>query len=147
LGKRITEAGYRVAVVSEMSFRHRKQYSVAGMVRTDFLRTVGMTKVQLRDRFRRILRGNYSSIPTTFLVSCLAPWIGVLFFASGRWIGGLLLVPLLILLLNLDWLRSLARTQGASAGAAGILFLHLDVFAVNLGILWGCLEYFAGKKY
>lgn len=147
LGKRITEAGYRVAVVPEMEFLHVKRYTAAGMVRTDFHRTVGMTKVQLRDRFRRIVRGNYSSIPTSFLVSCLAPWIAIPLLAAGRPAAALLLPPALVLLLNADWLRSLARAEGTRAAVAGVVFLHLDVLAVNLGAIWGCLEYLAGKKY
>ncbi|MFH1681225.1 MAG: glycosyltransferase [Candidatus Eisenbacteria bacterium] len=147
LGKRLSDAGCRIAVVPKMEFRHIKRYDTGGMFRTDFRRTVGMTKVQLRDRLRRIMRGNYSSIPTSFLVSCLAPWITIPLFAAGEPVPALLLPPALVLLLNHDWLRSLAGSQGARAGLLGMLFLHLDVVAVNLGVLWGIAEYAAGKKY
>ncbi|MBM3319856.1 MAG: glycosyltransferase family 2 protein [Candidatus Eisenbacteria bacterium] len=147
LGKRLTDAGCRIAVVPEMEFRHIKRYDLSGMFRTDFRRTVGMTKVQIRDRFRRILKGNYSSIPTSFLVSCLAPWIAPPLLAAGEIFAALLFPPALVLLLNRDWIRSLAESQGARAGLLGAFFLHLDVVAVNLGVLWGIAEYAAGKKY
>jgi glycosyltransferase involved in cell wall biosynthesis len=147
LGKRITEAGYRVAVVPDLMFQHIKRYSVAGMFRTDFRRTAGMTKVQLRDRFRRILRENYSSIPTSFLVSCLAPWAAALALAAGRPLAALAFLPGSVLLLNAHWLADLARSQGARFALFGALFLHLDVFAVNAGALWGMLTYALGRKY
>jgi hypothetical protein len=143
LRKRITDAGYRLAVVGDELSSHEADWWGASL--DGLRRTVSMTKVQLRDRFRRMLRGNYS-IPTSFLVSCLVPWIAAGLFLAGLRVAGLL-APLVIVLLNQNWLRSLARAQGSRAAAAGLFFLHLDVLAVNAGIVWGFLEYLFGKKY
>lgn len=147
LGKRITDAGHRMAVVPEIEFLHVKRYTVEGMARTDFHRTVGMTKVQLRDRFRRIRRENYSSIPTSFLVSCLAPWFAAAAYAAGEPDLAFPGASLLIILLNFFWLRALRRQEGRRTALLGVLFLHLDVAAVNLGAAWGFLEYLGGKRY
>ncbi|MFH1277064.1 MAG: glycosyltransferase family A protein [Candidatus Eisenbacteria bacterium] len=147
LGKRITDAGHRMAVVPEVGFLHIKRYTVGGMARTDFHRTAGMTKVQLRDRFRRIRRENYSSIPTSFLISCLAPWFAAAAYAAGESDLAFPGASLLVILLNFFWLRALRQHEGRRAALLGILFLHLDVAAVNLGAAWGFLEYLGGERY
>ncbi|MBN1827445.1 MAG: glycosyltransferase [Candidatus Eisenbacteria bacterium] len=147
LGKRITEAGFRMAVSPGLRFLHIKRYSVASMIRTDFHRTVGMMKVQIRDRFRRIYHENYTSIPTSFLISCLAPWtaipLGVLFGAAPA----LLAPPLLALILNHHWLRFVAGSGGTRLALAGVPLLFLDILSVNLGAIWGALDYLRGKTY
>ena len=147
LGMRITEAGHRIEVVPSIEFLHIKRYSVPAMARTDFFRTVGMTKVQLRDRFRRIAKENYSSIPTSVLISCLAPAFSILFLARGLPWQSVAVTAAFALLLNRRWLLRLAVEEGAESLFWGSLFLFLDITAVNLGILWGLIEFFAGKRY
>ncbi len=153
LGMRISEAGGRVDLVPGIEFLHIKRYDVISMLRTDFHRTVGMTKVQLRDRFQRIRRENYTSIPTSFLISCLSPWLVVIAWLAGFRPGPvawplLLLSPALpIALLNIGWLRYLARRMDLRLAWKGVLLLHLDVAAVNAGFAWGVLEYLTGKRY
>jgi len=153
LGKRMSEAGFRVGLVREMQFLHIKRYSLSSMLHTDFDRTVGMTKVQLRDRFRRIRRENYTSIPTGFLVSCFAPWLVLAILLVGTipgifaWKTLLLIPPLVVVLLNFPWIAYLARRQGAFFAIKGIVLLHLDVLAVNAGLFWGAWEYALGRKY
>ncbi len=147
LGLRITKAGHRIKVVPTIEFLHIKRYSVPAMARTDFLRTVGMTKIQLRDRFRRIAKENCSSIPTSFLVSCLAPVFSILFLARGLPWSSVAVTAALALLLNRRWLCRLAAEEGAGSLFWGSFFLFLDITAVNLGVLWGVIEFFAGKRY
>lgn len=147
LGKRISEAGYKIVVSPEIEFLHVKRYTVGGMARTDFHRTVGMTKVQLRDRFRRISRENYSSIPTSFLVSCLAPWFAAAAWSAGNRDLGVLGAILIVVILNARWLVALRRREGRRAALGGIVLLHVDVAVVNLGAFWGFLEYLVGKRY
>ncbi len=148
LGKRITEAGHKISIVPDIAFLHIKRYTLRGMVRTDFLRTVGMTKVQLRDRFRRIAKENYTSIPTSFLVSCAAPWVWVLLAAGGGGGGGPLLLSIVfVLVLNFRWLRFLAAAEGPLFLFPSAFFLLLDVLAVNAGILYGLLDYARGHRY
>lgn len=153
LGKRMSEAGYRVGLVEKLHFLHIKRYNLSSMLRTDFDRTVGMTKVQLRDRFKRIRRENYTSIPTGFLVSCFAPWLVLSILLLGTipgivaWKMLLLIPPLVVILLNFPWIAYLARREGPLFAMKGVLLLHLDVLAVNAGLFWGAWEYALGRKY
>lgn len=153
LGKRLTEAGFRLALVPELEFLHVKRYHLGSMLRTDFHRTVGMIKVQIRDSFRRARRENYTSIPTRFLLSCLAPWavLAITLLGGALSIAGwhrlIVTVPLLVLLLNWDWLRYIARREGFYLAIKGAVLVHLDIVVVNLGVIWGALEYAAGKRY
>lgn len=147
LGKRISESGFRIVVVPEFEFFHIKSYSVSSMVRTDFLRTVGMTKVQIRDRFRRIYRENYTSIPTSFLLSCVLPWATI---PIGLRMGAVVPITLSLLfamLLNIRWLLFLVRREGVLFLFPACLFLLLDIITVNLGLLWGVFDYLRGKTY
>jgi len=153
LGKRLSEAGCRLDLVPELEFLHVKRYRLDSMLQTDFHRTVGMIKVQLRDRFRRARRENYTSIPTSFLVSCLAPWAVLAIAAAGEglsirsWPAMAATIPLLVLMLNFDWLRYIARREGFYLALKGAALVHFDIIAVNLGVIWGALEYLAGRKY
>ncbi len=153
LGKRLSEAGYRLDLVPNLEFLHVKRYNLASMLQTDFDRTVGMIKVQLRDRFQRARRENYTSIPTSFLLSCLAPWLMLALSIVGAscsiagWPRLIAAVPLIVLLLNMDWLQYIAKHEGLYLALKGAVLLHLDIAVVNLGIFWGLLEYLAGRKY
>lgn len=153
LGKRLSEAGYRLDLAPELEFLHVKRYNLASMLKTDFHRTVGMIKVQLRDRFRRARRENYTSIPTPFLLSCLAPWAVLAitlaggYFAIRGWPRLIAAVPLVVLLLNMDWLRYIARREGLYLALKGAVLVHLDIAVVNIGAFWGFLEYATGRKY
>ncbi len=154
LGKRLSEAGCAVGLVSDLEFIHIKRYNVVSMLKTDYLRTVGMIKVQLRDRFSRIRRENYTSIPTSFLLSCLAPWAALMLIAApssacAPAIRAALLpaLPFLVLWLNIDWLKYIARHEGMFLALKGGVLVHLDIAAVNLGLIAGAAEYATGKKY
>src|SRR6185295_3344193 len=63
-GQKLAELGIRVRVEPELEVEHVKRYSLAGLLRTDFLRSVSMTRLKLRER--KNFASNNTSIPSSY---------------------------------------------------------------------------------
>jgi glycosyltransferase involved in cell wall biosynthesis len=152
LGKRLAEGGARLRVEPEALIVHIKHYDLWSLLVTDFYRSSGLMRVQLRDGFRRLARGNYTSIPTEFVASLVLAWLPPLaLVAPGLGprvaLAAAIVASLATPVLLFDLLRFFARARGPGFVVRVLLLLPLDYVAITLGLAHGVVAFFAGRRW
>lgn len=139
LGARLRRGGYRILLCPEIQVAHLKQWTLAGLVRSDILdRAVPWTRLILRE----------SHLPSDLnldmgnRLGAMVAWSLVLFLVLGffwppLWAGALLALPALVAL-NADLYRFFARRGGLgfAAGAAGLHALYLLYSSLVFGVMF-----------
>jgi len=130
---------------------HVKRYSLAGLLRTDFIRAVSMTRLKLRER--RQLAQNNTSIPSTYMASVPLGTLGAALLVLGAALG----VPVVTaagvaallgtLVLNRGFLRAIAASDGWGRAVSSIALLWLELVVVGAGTGVGILSYLLGRRY
>jgi glycosyltransferase involved in cell wall biosynthesis len=154
-GQRLGEAGVRVEVRPAFRVDHRKRYTLAGLLGTDFRRSAGLARLFLRRRsWKSWARGNTSSVPTPVVAGVLLAAAALLgapaLLLAGRpgWALALAAGIPLDLALHGGFLRFLGRRGGGGAVLRGAGIVLLDQGWVVAGLLWGVLSFlFLGRRY
>ncbi len=146
-GQRAWAAGYSIRLDERVTAEHHKRYTLAEVLRTDFLRARALMLMRLRKWRQRF----YTSVPLFYQLAvpilfvalvCLAlAFFSPLFFVAG--------VALLFIFyfLFLPWFIYLARQRGIGFALLAALFQPMDVIAVGLGMLSAGMEYIRGIRY
>lgn len=156
-GQRLLSAGYRIKLDSRLTVEHLKQYSVHGLLKTDFQRAFGLTKTWLRKKLepdsRKAGQKYYASVPWFFMLGVPLAWLlpVLLLLAAvtrqASWLVAAVIDYVLILALNGPYLRALWRARGCVFGLQACLFLPLDLWVSGLGALWAMVDYLRGNRY
>jgi glycosyltransferase involved in cell wall biosynthesis len=152
LGKRLAERGARLRVAPEVEILHIKRYTLRSLLVTDFARSSGLLKVQLRDGFRRLRRGNYTSIPSAFVAALLLSWLVPLALvapgggprAAAAAVAALAVATPLLLA---DLLGFFLRLRGPLFVARVLLLLPIDFAAITLGLANGLVGFALGLRW
>jgi glycosyltransferase involved in cell wall biosynthesis len=152
LGKRLAERGARLRVDPEAQIVHVKRYDLGSLLATDFHRSSGLMRVQLRDRFQRLARGNYTSIPTPFIAALLLSWAAPVALVlpggglrAAAWTAAIA-AGLTPLLLN-DLFRFFLRCRGPVFVLRVLVLLPLDFVAITAGLAHGAAAFVLGKRW
>jgi glycosyltransferase involved in cell wall biosynthesis len=136
----------RPLIKPEVKAVHNKEYSLYGILKTDFYRASDLLKMKLRNDMGNIQEGNRSSVPSTFILSVFSTLMSfLLFFVTGNSLFFLLL--LLSILLNSHYLVWLFNRRGLVFAFKSATFLPLDHLIVIAGMTVGLFSYLSGKKY
>ena len=152
LGKRLAERGARLRVAPEVEILHIKHYTLGSLLSTDIARASGLLKVQLRDGFRRLREGNYTSIPTPFVIALVLSWIApiALVVPGGGLrtaaIAGAASAAAIVILLR-DLLAFFLRLRGPLFVGRILLLLPIDFVAITLGLTHGLASYLLGRRW
>src|SRR5206468_3649306 len=113
-GQKLARLGIRVHVDPELEVEHVKRYSLAGLLRTDFVRAVSLTRLKLR-RPRDLARNN-TSVPASYMASIPLVGLGAAAVAAGvvTGVGALLAVGGLALGATLALNRGFLAAIGAN---------------------------------
>lgn len=142
MGYRLTDAGYRIRFRPDLTVKHLKAWTLAGLVRSDVLdRGVPWTELMLRrgripDELNVRWRERFSLAAVWLLIGSLAasPWrLAMLIPAAGSaaW----------LLVAHLDLYRFFAR-RGGPAFALGSVALHwLYLAYCGVAFLWGAARH------
>jgi len=150
-GQKLARLGHRIQVLPDLEVEHVKGYDLAGLLRTDYLRSVALARLKLRKRGETM--ANDTSVPTGYIVSVPLALLALLALLAGLLAGSgpLLLVALgvvgAILVLNRPFLRLLRRHGGTWAWVRGCAILVIELLAAGIGSLVGVITYLAGRKY
>jgi GT2 family glycosyltransferase len=151
-GQKLARLGYRIRVLPDLEVEHVKGYDLAGLLRTDFLRSMSLARLKLRksaDSFTK----NDTSVPAGYMLSVPLALVAALALgaalATGR--GGLGLAFVLaigvILVLNVGFLRLLRAHGGMRAWGLGCSLLIVELLAAGAGSMYGVATYLTGRKY
>ena len=150
-GQKLARLGIRVRVEPELEVEHVKRYSLWGLLRTDYMRAVSLTRLKLRQRGELVQ--NNTSVPTGYVASIPLSAVG----ATGLLAGTLLAIgPLVVagvaalgtvVVLNREFLNTMRKNDGwgRALGAVPVLWLELLVSAVGAGV--GLVTYVLGRRY
>jgi GT2 family glycosyltransferase len=152
LGGTLMEMGARIELARDIQVVHHKQYSLNSLLRTDFARSIALTRFTLRDKFKRLRGHNTTAVPTAFIIhlfmvplALAAMVLGVV--ANGLWWLAALALIGLMWLCNLSFLRYLLRQRGAGFMLRAALFMLPQAAICFLGASWGVVGYPLGRKY
>jgi hypothetical protein len=111
----------RLRVQPDLAVEPVKQYSLAGLLRTDFHRAVALVRLKLRHRDE--LGKNNTSVPTGYIASIPLMGLGTASLLVGAALGrpvlvaAGLVVAAIVVLLNREFLRTIRAHGGPSSGA------------------------------
>jgi GT2 family glycosyltransferase len=150
-GQKLARLGVRVRVHPDLEVEHVKAYSLRGMLRTDFMRAVSLTRLKLRHPVD--LAQNNTSVPSSYVASvplasialvvtllALAfsvPGASALGAASAAGVMGL----------NWEFLTAIRRSDGWARMAAAVPVLWAELLVAGAGSLVGLATYPFGRRY
>src|SRR5262249_21922395 len=117
-GQKLKRLGVRVRIHPQLEVEHVKQYSLWGMLRTDFMRAVSLTRLKLRHP--EDLGDNNTSVPATYMATVPLSGLAVVALVVGLATG---------------WLPATVAGLALAAGAMGLNASFLDTIRRSDG--WG----------
>jgi hypothetical protein len=150
-GQRLARDGFRVRVLAPLEVEHVKHYSLWGMLRTDFMRAVSLTRLKLRHP--NDLGDNNTSVPTSYIASVGVLGVAMALVVLGSWLES---TPVLVLAaatalvsvaLNAEFLRTIHAVDGVGRAVASVPVLAAELFVVGAGTAVGMLGYVLGRRY
>jgi GT2 family glycosyltransferase len=150
-GQRLAQLGIRVRVEPEVEVEHVKRYSLAGLLRTDYLRAVSLTRLKLRQP--RDLGRDNTSVPGTYIASVPLATLGTPALVGGMALGAPVLAGVAALAiggavaLNHGFIRALRSSDGWGRALAAIPLLWLELLVVGAGTGVGIATFLLGRRY
>lgn len=149
-GRKMANKGYLTIVLKDLLVLHKKKYDFLSLVKTDFLRTSGLLKIVLREKWQNFQRRNQSSVPLSFILSVPFPAFSLVFLLLCTVNIKLpvlsLLFVVLYLFFNRKFLIFVCKKKGGLFFLKSVLFMLLDSFIVLTGLLYGFFSFFILRK-
>jgi GT2 family glycosyltransferase len=150
-GQKLARLGIRVRVEPLLEVEHVKRYSLAGLLRTDFMRAVSLTRLKLRQRAE--LTENNTSVPVSYLASMPLVGLGALLLVCAAVLGSRVLgvggaaALAAVVVLNGEFLTAIAESDGWVRAALAVPLLWLELLVAGVGGIVGVATYALGKRY
>ncbi len=150
-GQKLRRLGVRVRVHPQLEVEHVKRYSLGGLLRTDFMRAVSLTRLKLRHP--EDLGDNNTSVPASYMASVPLSGLAVLALALGIGFGWTpvtvvgVLAAAGVLALNAPFLAAIRRNDGWGRALAAVPVLWLELLVVGVGTAVGLLSFPFGRRY
>ena len=150
-GQKLRRLGVRVRIHPQLEVEHVKRYSLSGLLRTDFMRAVSLTRLKLRHP--EDLGDNNTSVPATYMASVPLSGIAFLGLVLGIVLGWTpativgLLAAAGVIGLNLGFLDAIRRSDGWGRALAAVPVLWLELLVVGAGTAIGLCSFPFGRRY
>jgi glycosyltransferase involved in cell wall biosynthesis len=151
IGSRIYAKGKKIILLSEFHLKHQKRYNLWTLLKTDYERARGLTRMILRRGPRKVEHRTCITLSTVLTVplACLTTLLICLSFVSGSWLWLVAAASSLsgIFFLNQGLLRYLRSHFTPIEFLGSTILFFLDMLAAGLGIGVGILGYLLGYRY
>jgi GT2 family glycosyltransferase len=150
-GQKLADMGIRVRIDAGLEVEHVKRYSLLGLLRTDYLRSVALTRLKLRAP--RDLGRNNTSVPGSYMLSVPLAGVGAAAVGGGIGLASLPIVGLGALALvgtvacNREFLGAIRESEGWRRAAWAVPLLWLELLVVAAGTSVGMLSFALGRRY
>jgi hypothetical protein len=150
-GQKLKRLGVRVRIHPDLEVEHVKRYSLGGLLRTDFMRAVSLTRLKLRHPEN--LGDNNTSVPAAYMASVPLAGLAALALVAGLALRSTpltvlgRLAPATVMGLNAGFLGAIRRSEGWVRTLAAVPVLWLELLVVGVGTAIGLLSFPFGRRY
>ena len=143
--------GYKILILRELKVEHRINYNLKHFIKKKFYAYIDIMKEYLRNKtyFEKIKQTNYSKVLAGIVILGLIilTAIGTIIFLNKTILYIFLTLNIAFLLLHTGFMRFVGRTKGLTKAFGVVAVCYIDTFLMLVGLLYGSLSYFFGKKY
>ena len=147
----LIDKGYKILILRELNVEHRINYNLKHFIKKKFYIYIDVMKEYLRNKtyFKKIKQTNYSKVLAGIVILGLIilTAIGTIIFLNETILYIFLTLNIAFLLLHTGFMRFVGRTKGLTKAFGVVAVCYIDTFLMLVGLLYGSLSYFFGKKY
>ena len=150
-GYLLIDKGYKIIILRELNVEHRVNYSINHFIKKKFYAYVDIMKEYLRNKsyVKKIKQTNYSKVLMGIAVLGLIIFTAAMTFIFPNKIifFTFLILNIAFLLLHMGFLKFIVDAKGLTKAFGVMLVCYIDAFLMLIGLLFGSLGYFVGRKY
>ena len=150
-GYELIDKGYKILILRELNVEHRVHYNIRHFIKKKFYTYIDVMKEYLRNKtyVKKIKQTNYAKVLAGIVILGLIilTAIGTIIFLNETILYIFLTLNIAFLLLHTGFMRFVGRTKGLTKAFGVVAVCYIDTFLMLVGLLYGSLSYFFGKKY
>ena len=150
-GYLLIDKGYKILISRELNVEHRVNYNITHFVKKKFYTYTETIKEYLRNKtyVNKIKQTNYLKVLTGIVILGLIilAAVGTIIFPNKTIFSIFLILNITFLLLHTGFMRFVGRAKGLTKAFGVMAICYIDTFFMLVGLLYGSLSYFFGKKY
>ena len=150
-GYLLIDKGYKILISRELNVEHRVNYNIRHFIKKKFHTYIDVMKEYLRNKtyVKKIKQTNYAKVLAGIVILGLIilTAIGTIIFLNKTILYIFLTLNIAFLLLHTGFMRFVGRTKGLTKAFGVVAVCYIDTFLMLVGLLYGSLSYFFGKKY
>ena len=143
--------GYKILILRELKVEHRINYNLKHFIKKKFYIYIDVMKEYLRNKtyFEKIKQTNYSKVLAGIVILGLIilTAIGTIIFLNETILYIFLTLNIAFLLLHTGFMKFVGHAKGLAKAFEVMAVCYIDTFLMLVGLLYGSLSYFFGKKY
>ena len=147
----LIDKGYKILILRELKVEHRINYNLKHFIKKKFYGYIDVMKEYLRNKtyVKKIKQTNYAKVLAGIVILGLIilTAIGTIIFLNKTILYIFLTLNIAFLLLHTGFMRFVGRTKGLTKAFGVVAVCYIDTFLMLVGLLYGSLSYFFGKKY
>ena len=147
----LIDKGYKILILRELNVEHRVNYNLKHFIKKKFYIYIDVMKEYLRNKtyVKKIKQTNYAKVLAGIVILGLIilTAIGTIIFLNETILYIFLTLNIAFLLLHTGFMRFVGRTKGLTKAFGVVAVCYIDTFLMLVGLLYGSLSYFFGKKY
>jgi len=147
----LIDKGYKILILRELNVEHRVNYNLKHFIKKKFYGYIDVMKEYLRNKtyVKKIKQTNYAKVLAGIVILGLIilTAIGTIIFLNKTILYIFLTLNIAFLLLHTGFMRFVGRTKGLTKAFGVVAVCYIDTFLMLVGLLYGSLSYFFGKKY
>lgn len=147
----LIDKGYKILILRELNVEHRVNYNLKHFIKKKFYTYTDVMKEYLRNKtyVKKIKQTNYAKVLAGIVILGLIilTAIGTIIFLNKTILYIFLTLNIAFLLLHTGFMRFVGRTKGLTKAFGVVAVCYIDTFLMLVGLLYGSLSYFFGKKY
>ena len=147
----LIDKGYKILILRELKAEHRINYNLKHFIKKKFYIYIDVMKEYLRNKtyVKKIKQTNYAKVLAGIVILGLIilTAIGTIIFLNKTILYIFLTLNIAFLLLHTGFMRFVGRTKGLTKAFGVVAVCYIDTFLMLVGLLYGSLSYFFGKKY
>ena len=147
----LIDKGYKILILRELNVEHRVNYNLKHFIKKKFYGYIDVMKEYLRNKtyVKKIKQTNYAKVLAGIVILGLIilTAIGTIIFLNKTILSIFLILNIAFLLLHAGFMKFVGRAKGLAKAFEVMAVCYIDTFLMLVGLLYGSLSYFFGKKY